>query len=711
MSRHALVVSPTPSHPPDHGNRRRVQQTTMALHRQGYAIDFVLYPMDDDWQRGIPAAARTMQRAWRSLTIVPPSRALHQKPAGLDHVIDEWWDEALEHHLAWLLARQRYDVMLVNYVFLSRACTLAPPGCVRVLDTHDRLSGRRALFERHGETPEFFHTTDAEEAAGLARADIVLAIKDSEAAAFRRLGARSVITLPFTLPGSSGDQPTLPHADETTTRRIGPLRAGFIGADNRVNAASLTHFLSRMAQWRSLFLPDLEIVVAGRVCRHVTELPGAVRCLGPVRDVAAFYAGIDVAVVPIGFSTGMKIKVAEALAIGMPVVATADAFDGFAPADPFHRCADIDAVCAALVALAAAPARLSALADASRRVAADTHAAAAAGWAQLWQALPAHRPTCVFVSDIAWWRRQTVMEERCHQTLEFIARSLPVVAVALAATRPDAEAHRAIPGVQTVWGGKRRAGCSAQTLAPFTENTRVAVRWIATARDATGLSESADGVVIHDHWPAAAAGRLPTGRCRHDVLADRLRVNPVPLRYLPPRLPWRGDVGRKMLVVLIEHDATDPAEAASLRPALVEALRAGMPGRAVAVVRSTGIATDTGILDRLAALPTPAAIATIAMAPLAREIVDCLGRCCGAAMFHIACGDYPVLHPGRFAATDSLTLIAEPWAHLAALVDFMDTKSPAPTLASDTTDDAGWSLLRQRLKGGKPPMKSDAATV
>ena len=233
-------------------------------------------------------------------------------------------------------------------VFLSRAFLHAPWGCRRVLDTHDRLSGRRELFERHGVAAEFFVTTETEEAIGLARANIVVAIKDSEAAYFRTVTDRLVITLPF----CSGGQPPARRAGAVAAPS---LRVGFIGADNSVNAANLNAFLARLVAWCGLYLPDLVLLVAGNVCRRLAEVPGFVTLLGHVDDVSEFYRAVDVVVAPLAFSTGLKIKVAEALSAGVAVVATKDAFDGFAAADPFHALPDLDGVCGALVALSRRP--------------------------------------------------------------------------------------------------------------------------------------------------------------------------------------------------------------------------------------------------------------------------------------------------------------------------------------------------------------------
>src|ERR1700686_1742049 len=117
----ALYLSPSASHPRDYGNRNRVWQTASFLKGLGFEIHFLLYPMESDWSRSIPPSAAEMRKCWSSFSVIPPSRPMHGKAAGRYHEIDEWWDPHIGDYLAWLFAREYYDVFFVNYTFLSKA--------------------------------------------------------------------------------------------------------------------------------------------------------------------------------------------------------------------------------------------------------------------------------------------------------------------------------------------------------------------------------------------------------------------------------------------------------------------------------------------------------------------------------------------------------------------------------------------------------------
>ena len=78
----------------------------------------------------------------------------------------------------------------------------------------------------------------------------------------------------------------------------------------------------RAAGWR--------VVLAGLGSGALPPTDG-VELLGPVRDVGEFYQRVTVTLAPIRLGGGMKVKVAESLLAGRPVIATPFAIEGFPP--------------------------------------------------------------------------------------------------------------------------------------------------------------------------------------------------------------------------------------------------------------------------------------------------------------------------------------------------------------------------------------------
>jgi hypothetical protein len=356
-----LVLSPVPTWPVTLGNRNRIVQVNGALQREGAHVALLHYPSDDEWRTHLPRAALAeMTKQWDEVFTCPVTRPLHTGPsAGEDHAADDWWDPAIGQMLDWLFKVGRYDALLVNYTWLSKALDHAPTGVLRILDTHDRFSDRRALLAQNGLPPEYFYTTQDQERVALDRADIVWAIKDQEAAFFRTLTARPVHTLL--------------HAEAVRTlpapaARDGVLRLGIVGGRNNVNATNIRSFLKVADAYLRRTLLPVEIVVGGSVCALLDglRLP-YLRLLGTVESMDELYGQVDAVLAPLAFSTGLKIKVGEALSRGKPLISHAHAFEGYVPTHPFHACADFEAMMRAVHRLVRDPAGLAALADASRQ--------------------------------------------------------------------------------------------------------------------------------------------------------------------------------------------------------------------------------------------------------------------------------------------------------------------------------------------------------
>jgi glycosyltransferase involved in cell wall biosynthesis len=337
--RKVLVLSPTPTHPLDFGNRRRVYQICRGIKDRGAEIHFLHYPAEDGWRSRLPETEqRAMQQEWDGYYVAPVTRPLHDDPKEFNHTIDEWWDPAIGNTLAWLFAVNNFDVFIVNYIWLSKAFEFAPCNTLKILDTHDKLAGRRELLAAHGIPREFFHLSESDEAIGANRADIVWAIKQEEEQYFRNLTAKPVLTMLHAEP--------VRFSPSRAKREV--IRFGIVGAKNNTNVCNIRAFLRvANATIRRTLLP-CEIVIAGSVCDSlIDEGSAGVTIIGRVADMKEFYDSVDVVLVPMEFSTGLKIKVAEAMAQSKPLIAHMHAFEGYVPTHRFHQLPSFEAMMAA----------------------------------------------------------------------------------------------------------------------------------------------------------------------------------------------------------------------------------------------------------------------------------------------------------------------------------------------------------------------------
>lgn len=379
--RSVLVLSTTPPLPRDYGNRNRVHQTVSLFRRMGFAVSFLLYPIDRDWTDDLPEYHKKLAESFDYFAIIPNSRELHQTARGYHHEIDDWWDPNIAQHLTWLFQRKQIDVLFVNYTFLAKAFDYAPSGVIKILDTHDVFSGRRELFECFGVAPEFFYTSPEREKIALDRADAVIAIKQSEAATLKALTSRSVLLLPYW--DDRHRQIRADFGEATAYDHDRPLRLGFLGADNSVNVVNLRRFLAIFFRYIMIYNPPVEIIVGGNVCGGIADDYPFVKKIGFVEDGADFYRIIDAVVIPFEFSTGIKIKVGEALAWGVPVLATRDAFDGFRAYHDTQQAVTVDALCDIIVSVAFGEIPPQALAWATRKAAIGAALAQERGFEEL----------------------------------------------------------------------------------------------------------------------------------------------------------------------------------------------------------------------------------------------------------------------------------------------------------------------------------------
>ncbi|HEX4669362.1 MAG TPA: glycosyltransferase family 4 protein [Solirubrobacterales bacterium] len=121
--------------------------------------------------------------------------------------------------------------------------------------------------------------------------------------------------------------------------------------------------------WRQA--PEVELVIAGKGSERFAGADSRVRARGFVPDLRELYAGAGCVAVPLLEGGGSPLKFVEALAFGLPVVATPRASVGLA-VEAGHDCIEAPAAAepfAAALLEALQPSRGNALADAGRELA------------------------------------------------------------------------------------------------------------------------------------------------------------------------------------------------------------------------------------------------------------------------------------------------------------------------------------------------------
>src|SRR5262249_27501879 len=146
--------------------------------------------------------------------------------------VDEWFDEGLVPQLRHLQARESFDCVLIEYVYLSKVISALPPAVRTVIDTHDLFGDRHTRSLDAGSRPYGFATTMAEEISALNRADAVIATQQEEAEYLRRTISSEVFTV-----GHLIDLGVSPPPDPGGARML------FVGSANPYNVQGLEWFL------------------------------------------------------------------------------------------------------------------------------------------------------------------------------------------------------------------------------------------------------------------------------------------------------------------------------------------------------------------------------------------------------------------------------------------------------------------------------------
>lgn len=230
------------------------------------------------------------------------------------------------------LARLQPHVVLANTVFLGPVFERPPFDRVpvRAVVTHDVTFERVASLAQ--QQLEFFVAgwSRADEQRALRGANAVLAIQPDDAAVFAQLvDAANVVHLPMPI------DPAPVGPGSTAGRML------FVGSPVEPNIVGLRFFVDEVLPLIRDAMPHATLEVCGGVSEHIDDAPGVIRS-GYVADLAPHYRDAAVVVVPLVVGSGLKIKLAEALARGRAVVSTSVGLQGVVSdgQPPFGRRAD-----------------------------------------------------------------------------------------------------------------------------------------------------------------------------------------------------------------------------------------------------------------------------------------------------------------------------------------------------------------------------------
>ena len=236
------------------------------------------------------------------------------KVSGIDSPLPDYAFHGMQSLLAKITGTSRYDYIVIGYVYWANLLqTNLPQGITRVLTMEDFIS-----LKVHEANPGNVNldAAIAEEIKRVNLFDRVICLSDEELRFF------------------SANAPH-PGYDYVPVFMEKPARLAcdkvydilFIGFDNPENIEGLKWFFQQV---RPHLKDDLKILVVGKVSLFVADMAGVTKTeYAPRLDEA--YGKCRITINPLQSGTGMKVKVVESLAYGIPMVNTPKGLCGMPP--------------------------------------------------------------------------------------------------------------------------------------------------------------------------------------------------------------------------------------------------------------------------------------------------------------------------------------------------------------------------------------------
>ena len=343
--RRALCVGHVMPYPPRAGNEYRIHRLLTWLAHEGWELLVLVCPPPGEMPDG-EAMARAAA-VYPNLLVLDRDGTVHHRlergpellPRGpadasrLDALIAQEGGEAATDPVLALVRRFCPDalvqlvlhlegsfapeLLLAEYVFMTRPFPALSHSVRKAIDTIDVFSTKARKVERYA-VSDGLAMTEAQEAALLRRADVLLAIQPEEARALAALApAARVVSVGVDFP-----VPVAAPPGRTVL---------LVAARNPMNAKGIDDLLRFAWPIIRKHDPAALLVIAGSAGEGLSPLPDGVQAVGRVHALAQLYAAARVVINPAVAGTGLKIKTVEALCHLRPVVCWPAGVDGLPP--------------------------------------------------------------------------------------------------------------------------------------------------------------------------------------------------------------------------------------------------------------------------------------------------------------------------------------------------------------------------------------------
>lgn len=273
------------------------------------------------WQRGLWKIKCIAN--WLHQSFSKNSSAGPQRPQPASKYLDDFANPLMAERFQDMVERLTPDAVIVEYVTLGYLVPNHPSfetkGPHYLIDTHDLLSERYRQFKKYG-FEHWIRITRDEETAVLQKFDTVIAIQEQEAEEFQSMCGMHP---PVVVAGYPAD-PSLPIPTSPEVGKPVEFTLGYFGSNNPSNSQAIDWFMTEV--WPQVIAqqPKVSLLIAGSVCDAIDkggDQPNVV-FQSQIESLPSLYERFKIAINPVQFGTGLKIKNQEALAFGKPLIVT-----------------------------------------------------------------------------------------------------------------------------------------------------------------------------------------------------------------------------------------------------------------------------------------------------------------------------------------------------------------------------------------------------
>ena len=305
-----LIISSFPTHPTDSGNKSCILSYANMLKEMGYDVYFLLTVIG--FRKAKETYIETYQHWGNKMFVYQPiffdSLIFRLYKRFFErhgyNKLDSFYPWSIKNYLKKIQKTEQFDVVIVNYVFLSRILKHFKR-VKKVLYTHDVFTNKYQHTHQ-----KWFSLRPNDEAKGLNRADTILSIQENESIYYSYLTQKEIYT-------------AYSYFSIQTTPLIKEKSILYLSSSNEYNIESITFFLKEVFPELKRLYPDVKLIIGGVICdkiKHIVQNENNIVLQGQVSDISQFYNQADICINPTFRGTGLKIKTFEALSFGKILV-------------------------------------------------------------------------------------------------------------------------------------------------------------------------------------------------------------------------------------------------------------------------------------------------------------------------------------------------------------------------------------------------------